>query len=330
MPALRHGGVLSVGLLTLLWATAPPTFSVASHIVNVYVVVADKAGHPLPGLTKDAFELREDGVPRKVEHFSAGTGLPLSLGLLIDTSPSQQRTLPDERAAARAFLEHVLVPGDQAFVMRFDLEVEELQGLTGDLALLTQAVNRTQINVGEQSPPPGSPSPPLGAPVGQRAPAEPTAPAGTHLFDALYQASQTLRSSEVGRKVIVLVSDGIDQGSQVSRRMAMEEAEKADVILYAVIVADPAFYWTRNRGFAGEEALERLAHETGGRLITVKDAAESADALRRIAVDLRAHYELGFTPPADERAGAFHRIDVREVNGHDKVRTRRRYYAPVE
>ncbi len=316
--------LLAACLLTLL-ASAPavrqedarpsvpaPTFSVASVAVDLYAVVTDRNGRLVSDLEQADFEVRDDGVPQTLAHFSRGTDLPLSLGILVDTSPSQLRALFAEREEAKAFVGGVLAAGDQAFVMRFDLDVELLQGFTGDLALLRQAIDRTRINTSERSL--------LPDPTGK-------ARGGTRLHDALYLAANELMKAELGRKVVILVTDGVDQGSMVKRRTALEAAERADLIVYAVSVSDPAFYWVRDQSFEGEASLARLAGETGGRLVQVGDGRDSGAAFREIAVELRAHYRLGFSPSGGGRDGSYHRIEVRVVRGAFKVRTRRGYFA---
>jgi VWFA-related protein len=328
MGATRRRAASWAGCLLGLLAVAPaahqeeerpvtpaPTFPVASLAVNVYAVVTDREGHLVSGLSREDFELREDGVPQALEHFAQGTGMPLSLGMLIDTSPSQAGALPAEREEAQRFLSSVLGPGDQAFVMRFDLDVELLQSFTGEMPLLTRAIDRTRVNTGDRSLLPGA--------TGR-------ARGGTRLHDALYLASNELMKSEVGRKVVVLVTDGVDQGSLVKRGTALEAAERADVIVYAVAVSDPAFYWVRDEDFEGEAALARLSSETGGRVVPVDGTRDTAAAFREIAVELHAHYRLGYSPTSGRRDGSFHRIQVRVATGKYKVRTRRGYYARVD
>ncbi len=324
----RYGPLLSAGCLLALLAAPPalrqddagppapaPTFSVASVVVDVYAVVTDRNGRLVSDLEQGDFELREDGVPQTIAHFSRGTDLPLSLGVLIDTSPSQARALPAEREEARAFVAGVLAPGDQAFVMRFDLDVELLQGFTGELAQLSRAIDRTRVNTADRSLLPDR--------TGR-------ARGGTRLHDALYLASNELMKTELGRKVAVLVTDGVDQGSVVKRRTALEAAEKAEVIVYAVSVSDPVFYWARDESFEGEASLAVLAHETGGRLVRVEGGRDTAAAFREIALELRAHYRLGYSPGSGGRDGSFHRIEVRVLTGGYKVRTRRGYYTRGE
>jgi VWFA-related protein len=307
-----------LGLLLTLVAAARPAVAQApapgpaileittvARIVDVYAVVADGHGRLVTGLEKHAFELREDGVPQRIDLFARETDAPLSLGLVVDTSASQAGLLPAERTRARAFLEAVLGPGDEAFLMRFDREVEITQGFTGDRAQLARALDALQVDRG-------------------LAPAD-GPPRGTRLYDAIHQAAIGPMSGRRDRKVLVLLTDGEDQGSLVTRTAALEAAERAGVIVYSVLVAEPAFYWARGRGFQGEEALSALLRKTGGWLVR----EETSDGLAAVAAELRAQYRLGYAP-ARGYDGTYRRIQVRARTGRYKVRARQGYFASAE
>jgi VWFA-related protein len=295
---------------------APPmqvtTLDVTSvtRVVEVYAIVTDGNGRLVTNLAREQFELRENGVPQAVDYFAHETDMPLSLGLLIDTSASQAGVLPAEREEAKAFLRGVLSPADEGFVLRFDRELVLLQSFTNDLERLTQAIDAVHV---DEEP---------AAATGEKGRRR-----GTRLLDAIQHASQGLMNGRRGRKVLVLITDGEDQGSLASRRDAQEAAERAEVILYAVIAADPVFYWALGRDFGGEGPLAALVERTGGRLVR----PQGTGGLAAIAAELRAQYRLGYAPRDARSDGSFRRIEVRlrGVRRH-RVRARQGYYATAE
>jgi VWFA-related protein len=255
---------------------------VSTEVVNVYAVVEDRKKHLIPNLTKDDFEIAEDKAPQEIRYFSRETDTPLTLGIMVDTSPSQGRVLDIEKQEAKAFLQQVLRPKDMAFVLHFDVEVELLQDFTSDSRLLARAIGETAINGGGRGV--------LPSPV-------PTADVGgaTHLYDAIYLAANELMKNEVGRKVLIMLTDGEDQGSRVKLNAALEAAQKSDVIIYSVAIIDRAFYWGHVMGFGGDSVLKKLSEETGGRVIQVDRARDTAGAFQQIADELRTQYLLGYT-----------------------------------
>jgi VWFA-related protein len=295
--------------------TADQTLRVTTEVVSVYAVVRDKK-RPITNLARNDFELTEDGVPQDIRYFSRETDTPLTMGILVDTSPSQQRVLPIEQEEAKTFIRQVVRPHDLAFVLHFDVEVELLQDFTSSHNLLANAIDSTQINGGGQGVMPG-PFP--GTSVG-----------GTHLHDAVYLASRELLKGEVGRKVLIMLTDGEDQGSKMNLDQAVEAAQKSDVIIYSVAIIDRAFYWGQTMGFRGDSVLQRYSKETGGRVIEVTRAKDTAQAFQEIADELRTQYLLGYTPKNNRHDGSFRKIRVK-VRGHDyKIQARRGYYAPTD
>jgi VWFA-related protein len=175
--------------------------------------VKDKKGALIPSLTKNDFELLEDGKPQTIKYFTAETNLPLTLGILIDTSGSQMRVLEMEKEVGGAFLTDILREKDEAFVIGFDVNVDLLQDFTNDVHRLKAALNKTKINVGHGSG---------GIPGLGGGPVPTSNPRGTLLYDAVYLAAHDQLSHEVGRKAMILLTDGEDQGSQTMVRDAME------------------------------------------------------------------------------------------------------------
>jgi VWFA-related protein len=293
---------------------AAPTLKVRTEVVNIYAVVRDKK-QLIPSLNKEDFEVTEDGVPQDIRYFSRETDTPLTLGIMVDTSGSQQNVLPIEQQQADAFVGQVIRPKDLAFILHFDLEVELLQDLTSDKRLLTHGIDETVINAGAQGPTPGTlPSVNIG---------------GTHLYDAVYLAANDVLKGEIGRKVLILLTDGEDQGSRVKLDVALEAAQKSDIIIYAVDVVDREFYRFRSMGFSGDSVLKKLCGETGGRVIRVDKPREAAAGFQQIAEELRTQYFLGYSPSNTKHDGTFRKIQVRVHNRDYKVQSRRGYYAPT-
>jgi VWFA-related protein len=292
------------------------TLKVTTEVVNVYAVVKQKNGRLIPTLNQDDFHLEEDRQPQVIRYFARETDTPLTMGILVDTSPSQGRVLQVEEEQAKAFLRQVLRPRDLAFVLHFDVEVELLQDFTADLRLLDKAIDENVINGGGGGPTPGQ---------------FPTGDAGgaTHLYDAIYLSSHEMLKNEVGRKVLILLTDGEDQGSRIRLEAALEAAQKSDVIVYSVAIIDRAFYYGRTMGFSGDSALRKLSEETGGRVIEVNRARDASAAFQQIADELRTQYLLGYTPTNNKLDGTFRRIQVKVRAGDCKVNARRGYYAPA-
>jgi VWFA-related protein len=286
-------------------------------VVNVYAVVRDKKGHLIPNLNKEDFEVEEDRQPQEIRYFSRETDTPLTLGILVDTSPSQERVLGIEKEEAKAFFQQVIRPKDLAFVLHFDAEVELLQDFTSNIRSLSRAVDETQINGGARGV---LPSP---LPTAQDA-------CCTDLYDAVYLASNELLKNEVGRKVVILLTDGEDEGSKVKLETALTAAQQSDVIIYSIDISDRMFYARMGVGFSGESVLKKLSEETGGRVIKVGKPGETALAFQQIADELRTQYLLGYTSTNSQRDGSFRKIHAQVRNSDYKVQARRGYYAPAD
>jgi len=295
---------------------APQTLKVSSEVVNVLAIVKDKKGRLIPDLNKDDFEVTEDNVPQENRYFSKQTDTPLTLGILVDTSPSQQRVLPLEQAQGKAFVRQVLRPKDMAFVLHFDLEVELLQDFTGDKNLLAKAIDQTVINGGGGGVLPGTfPD--------QRA-------CCTYLYDAVYLASNDLLKNEVGRKVIIVLTDGEDEGSKLKLEDALEATQKSDVLIYSIDISDRMFYMNQGGFFSGDSVLRKLSDDTGGRVIHVDAKHDVSQAFQQIADELRTQYSLGYTPTSARHDGSFHKIHVKVRNQDFKIQARRGYYSATE
>jgi len=291
-----------------------PTFRKNVNLVNVYFTVKDHHGVLVPNLTKDDFELAEDGKPQAIKYFAAETNLPLTLGLLIDSSASMQKMLPEEQVVGADFLRQVITDKDLAFIISFDISVDLLQDLTSDVHLLGVGLQRARINTGGGSG---------GIPGLGQGPVPIARPKGTLLYDGVYLASSEVLSKQVGRKAMVLLTDGNDEGSQVKLREAIEYAQKADAICYVLLLHDPQY------GPPGSSEMRQLTEATGGRVIEVNNPNKIGDAFHQISAELRSQYSLGYTPDNDKRDGSFRKIEIKAKSKDNyKVQARKGYYAP--
>ena len=292
------------------------TLKVNVNVVQLFFNVKDKKGALIPNLTKDDFEVLEDGKPQTIKYFTAESNLPLTLGIMIDSSGSQARVLDMEKEVGGSFLSEILRQKDEAFVISLDVNVDLLQDFTSDVHLLKAALNKAKINTGGG----GGPLPGLGGgPIPQGN------PRGTLLYDAIYLASHDELSHEVVRKAMILLIDGEDQGSQLRVKDAIESAQKADAICYVLLIADRGFYGFG--GYSGDSEMKKLAGETGGRVIEVGNKFEKLkEAFNQIALELRSQYNIGYTPTNNKLDGTFRKIEIHAKQGY-KIQSRNGYYA---
>jgi len=301
---------------------ATETLKVNVEVVQLFFNVKDKHGALIPNLTKDKFDIFEDGKPQTIKYFKAETDLPLTLGILIDTSGSQQNVLGMEQQTGASFLENILRPKDEAFVISFDVDINLLQDFTNSVSRLRHALDNTKINTGGVSC--------SGGPIGPQGPVpcSSTGPRGTALHDAVYLASHDELGHEVGRKAMILLTDGEDQGSRLKLKDAIEAAQKADAICYVLLIADRGFYGLGGMGYSGDSEMKKLTQETGGRVI---DVGNKMDKLRKafdeIAAELRSQYNIGYTPSNRNRDGSFRKVEIRSKQGDYKIQSRSGYYA---
>ena len=298
---------------------AMSTLKVNVDVVQLFFNVKDKKGGLIPNLTKEDFQISEDGKPQTIKYFTAESNLPLTLGILIDSSGSQERVLPMEKEVGGSFLNEILRSKDLAFVLSFDVNVDLLQDFTNSVPKLKSALNQARINTGGGV---ASVIPGLGGggPV-------PTAgnQRGTLLYDAIYLASHDELAHEVGRKAMIILTDGEDFGSQLNIKNAIEAAQKADSICYILLIADRGFYGLG--GYSGDREMKKLAEETGGRVINVGNKFDKLkEAFDQIALELRSQYNVGYTPTNSARDGTFRKVEIRSKKDY-KIQARTSYYA---
>ena len=221
------------------------TVAVDVKVVTLPVTVRDKHGKIVRDLTKDDFTLQEDGRPQTIKYFSQETNLPLTLGLLVDTSRSQDNVLDAERNASRSFLDQMLVqPKDKAFLIHFDREVELLQDLTPSREKLQSALELLKTSTDRERS--NDPNDPSNSPSGSGSRSHHGG--GTQLYDAVYLASNELMKKQQGRKAIVILSDGVDHGSKTYLESAIESAQRADTVVYSIYFADSHRNDRQNQG----------------------------------------------------------------------------------
>lgn len=216
------------------------TISVNVNVVTLPVTVRDKHGQIVKDLTKDDFVLQEDGRAETIKYFSQETNLPLTLGLLVDTSWSQRDVIDQERSASRTFLDQMLTQDkDKAFLIHFDREVELLQDLTSHRDKLTSALDLLKTPDRDSGSTDSSDS---GSGSGH------TRRGGTQLYDAVYLASNEILKTQKGRKAIIVLTDGVDRGSKTSLESAIESAQRADTVIYSIYFKGEEQHMGRGNG----------------------------------------------------------------------------------
>jgi VWFA-related protein len=327
-----------------------PTFSSGVKVVNVLATVRDKKGQIVNNLTKDDFKLEQDGHPQVIHYFAKDTDLPLTLGLLVDTSMSQRRLIDQERTASYGFLNDLMrVDKDKAFVIHFDFEIELLQDLTTSHQKLEAALEKLDTPQFNQASGGGGGSGGGGHRGG----------GGTTLYDAIFLASDELMRKQEGRKALILLTDGVDNASKVSLDRAIESAQKANTLVYSILYADPDAYghpsfggpgMGRHGGMGGggmgrypggggggypqqqshpdgKKVLQRISKETGGRFFEVSKKQPINEIYTQIEEELRNQYNLGYTPDKADATPGYHRITLTTTNKDYIVQTREGYYA---
>jgi VWFA-related protein len=340
-----------------LAAQKDATFSADIKVVNVLATVRNKQGQIISNLTQDDFTVTEDGHAQVLRYFSRETDLPLTLGLLVDTSQSQRRVLSDERDASHQFFEEVLREDkDQAFLIHFDREVELLQDLTPSRKKLVDSLNLLQINQrqddsGGQSQggqyPQGGGYP--GGGGGGRYPSGQRRGGGTLLYDAILLASDELMAKQKGRKAVVVLTDGRDRGSKVSQGQAIEAAQRADTMVYSIYFADEESGFNNSpfggggglggygrrrypspspqqSGPDGKKVLQQISAQTGGGFFEASKKLTVGSIYGRIQEELRNQYSLGYTSDQNDSAN-YRKIVVTVKQKGLIVQARDGYYA---
>jgi VWFA-related protein len=288
-----------------------PTIKAEVTLVNLFATVRDKNKRIVTDLKKEDFKVFEDNHEETISFFSKEMNLPITLGLLLDTSGSEQYMLGSIQDAGARFLHRVLKKGDEAMVMSFDSDVDLLADFTDDRGILDRAINKARINMPGGGYIAGNPGPVGGQDM-----------VGTALYDAIYLACSEKLNGEAGRKAIVIVTDAEDEGSRVKLEEAIEVAQKTDTVIHILLVAD------RHFGGGRPDVAHKLAEETGGRMIVVNSEKKFEEAFDQISEELRSQYTLGYYPSNNAKDGKFRKIHVDVSDKDYKVLTRKGYYAP--
>jgi VWFA-related protein len=291
----------------LAFAAPPGQIRVEVNLVNLFATVRDKHKAIVTGLTKDDFQVFEDGQQQEITYFSAESSLPITLGILMDTSGSEYYMLSAEKDAGSRFLGRVLRKGDLAMIMSFDTDVDLLADFTDDRGVLNRAINRAQINAPSSGMITQGPLPTSGT-------------GGTNFYDAVYLAAHDKLSEEAGRKAIVVLTDAEDTGSRLNLQDAIEAAQRTDTVVHLLLVAADG---------GDQSVARRLTDETGGRMIIVRNEKNLEAAFDQISEELRNQYTIGYTPTNKKRDGTYRKIKVEMKDKDYSALTRRGYYAPT-
>jgi VWFA-related protein len=305
-------GVMKASVLTLMAGIllsafparmeSQDTLKVNVDLVNVQFSVTDRHGRFIPGLKKEDFVLEEDGKRQEILHFARENELPLTIGMLVDTSPSVRTVFEEEKDTAESFLQSILKPNDLAFVIGFDRSVTLVQDLTDRPRLLKSAIDDLQIG------------------------------GGTSVYDAVYLACNEKLTHEAGRKTIILISDGEDTTSKTKFFEALVAAHQSDTVIYS-ISNSPRGFFGRNGSFGGggdPGTLRKFSEETGGAVFFVDRPGSFQKIFDEIAQELRSQYSLGYVSTNPNKDGKFRQIKIVPRDSSYMVRARKGYYAPKD
>jgi len=295
---------------------------VETNLTNIFFTAADNNKRFVNTLKKEDIRITEDGQPQEIFTFQTNVDLPLSIGILIDTSRSEERTLPDEKAAARSFLEAVMRPDkDEAAIVSFTGDVTLEQGFTGNVDRLRKAIDRVEF-----VPPSGYIG--GGVVVGGTPPISGTnqmLAGSTAIWDAVWATSNELlsdSSAENTRRTIILLTDGYDTISQMKIDQAIERAQKADALIYAIGIGDTY------QGGVDAGSLKRIAEQTGGRAYFPRNERELRSAFAQIQTDLREQYLVAYSPSNKTRDGAYRRIQIEVIDPEVRKQNLKLNYRP--
>ncbi|MDP9115204.1 MAG: VWA domain-containing protein [Acidobacteriota bacterium] len=298
---LSTGSLLGVSSFALGQGEA--TFSTSLNVVDVLATVRTRKNEIVRDLSKDDFFLSENGRPQTIRYFSKESELPLTVGLMIDTSMSQQKVLESERTASFRFLDQVLRDSkDKLFVMQFDMAVQLRQPLTSSPQALEEVLPYVDTPTRRE----------LSLQNG----------GGTLLFDAVVQASNDILKNQKNRKAMVVLSDGGENGSTSSLMDAIEAAQRADTLIYSILFSDSSF-----DGGDGRSILQRLSKETGASYWEVSKKHGIEDIYRSIEEELRSQYSMGFVSDRPPEISEFRNLKLTTKQKGLVVQTRERYWA---
>ena len=269
------------------------TLKIETKLVAVTAIARGESGQAISGLTRQDFLLKQDGKPQSITYFSPSSELPLTLAVMVDTSGSQRDFIPDEIASSRDLFPILMTRAkDRAVLVQFDSEILELAELTNSVPTLEEALSKLSDKRGDLA-------------------------GGTRLYDAISAVSHLELGDQLGRRAMVILTDGGDFGSEIKIGAAIAEAQRADIMIYSI-------YYSRGGGEKG--ALEHLSNATGGRVFTVGPTMSLKQVYAAIDDDLRLAYELGYRPP-ESHPNKFHKIELSTVDKKLTVQARKGYFS---
>ena len=287
-------------------AQEPPTFSTELKMVGILASVRDKKGRLIRDLGQDDFTVLEDGRRQTLRYFAKQSDLPLVIGLMVDTSMSQQRVIEPERTACFHFLDEVLRENkDKIFIVQFDMNVDVRQELTSSWKDLNASLAEIDTPTKRQ----------LRSQMG----------GGTLLYDALITGAKIMEP-EHGRKALLVMTDGVDTGSEADLASAIDAAVRADTLVYSILFSDAGYYGGLGGG-GGRKVLERLSKESGGGFFAVSKKLSIDQVFETIQDELRSQYALGYVSDKPVRISEFRKIDVKTKQKDLVVQARDRYWA---
>jgi VWFA-related protein len=303
----RFLAIAVTGCARLARSQQEPVFTTDVKVVNMLATVRDKTGAFIRDLGQDDFSLSEDGRPQTIRYFARDTDLPLTLGLMVDTSGSQRRVLDAERGASYRFLDQVVrVNKDQVFIMQFDSAVQVRQALTSSLKKLDDSLayvdSETMSQVRMQHG------------------------GGTLLYDAVAKASNDFMKNQKGRKALIVLSDGVDFGSYGSIEECIEAAQRADTLIYSILYSDAGAYGLFE-GHDGKRVLQRLSSETGGGFFEVSKKQTIDQIFDILQEELRTQYSVGYVSDKPVTLSEFRKVQLTARRKGLTVQTRQGYWA---
>lgn len=285
------------------------TFKTGVKVVNILASVRTKKGEFVTDLTKDDFTVLENGKPQTIRYFSRETDLPLTLGLMVDTSMSQQRVLEQERSACFHFLDQVLrADKDKVFIMQFDMAVMLRQELTGarrkldDVLSAVDTPTRSELQMQQGG--------------------------GTLLYDAMFKGARDVMANQLNRKAMIVMTDGVDTGSENPLAVAIEAAQRSDTLIYSIEFSDEGYYGGfPGLGPDGKGVLVRMAKETGGSFFEVTKKRSIDQIFDLIQTELRSQYSIGYVSDEPVRISEFRKLQLTTDRKGLSVQYRDRYWA---
>ena len=293
--------------LKLVRSQDDPTFTAGVKVVNILATVRNKKGALISDLNQDEFYISEDGRPQTIRYFARESDLPLTLGLMVDTSGSQRKVLDSERGASLRFLDQVVrEQKDKVFIMQFDSNVQLRQSLTSSVGKLDDALAYVDSETNSQIRARGGGS--------------------TLLYDAVVQASNEIMRKQTGRKALIVLSDGVDFGSNAALEDALEAAQRADTLIYSILYSDAGAYGGFG-GHDGDKVLRRMSDESGGSFFEVSKKQPLDQMFDILQQELRTQYSLGYVSDKPVAVSEFRKLQLTVKQKDLKVQARHEYWA---